>query len=128
MCSSDLVGLPLGYLFAWLGIIPAGLFAAMLPESVSSPISQILFNVVGHGGMVPSKYDAIAYYLGTLLVMIPYFVVTLRVERRVIIKRKPGIDAAALSVTVRLMNSITYALLALPVIVGAFRAWLRLKA
>ncbi len=125
---STFVGLPLGYLFAWLGIIPAGLFASLLPENISSPFDRILMHVVGHGGMVPHKYDAVAYYLGTLLVMIPYFAVTFRVERKVIVKRNSGLDTPALSVTVCLMNGITYSLLALPVIMGATRAWQRLRA
>ena len=44
-------------------------------------------------------------------------------------KRCPyGLDTPALSVTVCLMNGITYSLLALPVIMGATRAWQRLRA
>ncbi len=125
---STFVGLPLGYLFAWLGLIPVGLFAALLPENVSSPISRILENMVAHGGTVPNKYDEVAFYLGTLLVMIPYYFVTLRVERKVIVKRNPSLDTPRLWGTVYLMNVSTYSLLALPVIAGAIRAGRRLAA
>ena len=34
---STLVGLPLGYVFALLGIIPAGLFVTLLPKNLSRP-------------------------------------------------------------------------------------------
>ena len=125
---STLVGLPLGYLFAWLGIIPAGLFASLLPKHILSPISAVLMNVVGHGGMIPNKFDSLAYFLGTLIVMVPYYLVTLRVERKVIINRRADLDTPALSVTVRLMNGITYALLSLPIVIGAICAGMNLAS
>ncbi len=45
---STFVGIPLGYVFAWIGIIPAGLFAALLPERLDI-IEVVLMNAVGHG-------------------------------------------------------------------------------
>jgi hypothetical protein len=62
---------------------------------------------------------------GTLLVMLPYFLVTLRVERKYLIKRKPELDTPALTTTVRIMNDITYGILAIPIVMGAVHATMK---
>jgi hypothetical protein len=125
---STLVGLPLGYLFALCGIIPAGLFAALLPEHLGSLVSIILFNAVGRGGSIPGELDEVGYFLGTLLVLIPYFYATLRVERKYLVKRKPGLSTPALLTTVRIMNDITYGILMIPIVVGSVFAVIRLRS
>ncbi len=125
---STFVGLPLGYVFALAGVIPAGLFSTLLPERLGSLVGTTLFNGVGHGGTVPSEMDEVGYFLGTLVVMIPYFLVTLRVERKLLAKRKPELDTPALTTTVRMMNDITYGLLMTPIIIGAFQAIMKLKS
>ena len=119
---STLVGLPLGYLFAVLGVIPAGIFTSFLPARVGSLIGAVLFNVVGHGGGVPGEFDELGYFLGTLLVMIPYFLVTVRIERKHIAKLRKSLDGAHLTDTVKFMNGITYALLAMPIVAGTVMA------
>lgn len=123
---STLVGLPLGYVFAFIGVIPAGLFATLLPEKIGSAIGIILLNVVAHGGTIPDEFDEIGFFIGTILVMIPYFIMTLRVERKVIIKLKPELDTPKLTTTVRIMNDITYGLLAIPVLTGTVIAIIKL--
>ena len=123
---STFVGLPLGYVFALAGFIPAGLFVSLLPERIESVIGVILSGALYHGGTAPSELDEVGFFLGTLLVMIPYFLVTIRVERKVLMKRKPDLDIPALKTTVRIMNDITYGLLALPIAMGAVRAVMRL--
>jgi len=125
---STLVGLPLGYLFALAGIIPAGLFAALLPERIGSVIGAILFQTLWHGGTIPNELDEVGFFLGTLLSMIPYFLVTLRVEWKYLIKRKAELNTPGFSVTVKIMNGITYGLLSLPFVIGATRAVIRLSS
>ncbi len=125
---STLVGLPLGYIFAFLGVIPAGLFSMLLPKKVESAIGIILSSAMFHGGMIPTELDEVGFFLGTLIVMIPYFLVTLHIERKVIVKLKPELDTPALTKTVRIMNDITYALLAFPIIVGAVRAVMKIAS
>lgn len=123
---STFVGIPLGYVFALAGVIPAGLFAGLLPEKTKSVIGAILFNAVGRGGTRPNELDDVGFFLGTLLVMIPYFLVTLRVERKMIVKNRPELDTPSLTATVRIMNEITYGLLALPLVIGAVGAVMKL--
>jgi hypothetical protein len=125
---STVVGLPLGYIFALAGVIPAGLFATILPERLGSLIGTILFNAVGHGGTIPSELDEVGYFLGTLLVMIPYFLVTLRLERKSLAKQKPELNTPALPTTVRIMNDITYGLLLIPILIGAVHAVIKLRS
>ena len=125
---STLVGLPLGYAFALLGVIPAGLFVTLLPERIGSAIGIILFNVIGRGGTRPNELDEVGFFMGTLLVLIPYFLVTLRIERKVIAKRKPELDTPTLTTTVRIMNDITYGILAVPIVIGAVRAIMKLTS
>ena len=98
----------------------------LLPERIGSAIGVVLFNVIGRGGTRPNELDEVGFFLGTLLVMVPYFLVTLRIERKVIAKRKPELDTPELTKTVRIMNDITYGLLAIPVVVGAVRAVMKL--
>ena len=116
------MGLPLGYVLAFLGVIPAGLFATLLPHKIGSLTGLILVNTLGHGGTIPSAADEAGYFLGTLLVMIPYFLVTLRVERKYIAKLRVDLDNPRLTTTVRIMNAITYWLLAIPIVAGAINA------
>lgn len=117
--KSTVVGLPLGYFFAFLGVIPAGIFVTFLPKKIGSAIGVILFNALGHGGTAPNAFDAAGYYLGTLLVMVPYYLVTIRVEKKHIVKLRNDLDTPRLINTVRIMNAITYTLLAIPVAAGA---------
>ena len=119
---STLVGLPLGYVFAILGLIPAGLFSMLLPKKVESTIATILGSAIVHGGKIPTELDEVGFFLGTLIVMIPYFLVTLHIERKVIVRLKPDLDTPELTKTVRIMNGITYGFLAIPVVVGAVMA------
>jgi hypothetical protein len=123
---STLVGLPLGYVFAILGLVPAGLFSMLLPKKVESTIATILGSAIVHGGKTPTELNEIGFFLGTLIVMIPYFLVTLNIERNVIVRLKPDLDTPELTKTVRIMNGITYGLLAIPVVVGAVMAVMKL--
>lgn len=120
--ASTVVGLPIGYLCALLGLIPVGIFAQVLPESIQPIIGNALQHAAVLGGFIPHELDRIGYFLGTLLVMIPYFLVTLRIERAVIARRRPALDTRALKPTVRIMNDITYGVLALVVVAGAIDA------
>ena len=116
--KSTIIGIPLGYLLAVLGLIPAGVFTLLVPEGVQPILSLTLFHAVAYGGTVPSELDRMAFYLGTLLVMIPYYLVTLSVERKYL-EQKLEDDPSDLRSTVRIMNAITYGLLAVPVVTGA---------
>lgn len=126
--KSTFVGLPLGYVFAWLGLIPAGFFAGVLPETIRSSIRAILFNALLAGGIQPTEtqLDQITPLLGTLLVMIPYFLVTLYVERRAIVKHRSELDTPRLRTSVRIMNDITYGLLVLLVVAAIVHEWMEL--
>jgi hypothetical protein len=117
--KSTLIGLPIGYAFAFIGLIPAGIFASILPKNIGSVIGNIFLKAVAHGGTIPSKFDEIGFYLGILLVMIPYYFVTIRIERKVIVKYKAELNTPSLTRTVWIMNGITYGLLAIPVVYGA---------
>ena len=116
--KSTVIGLPIGYALALLGIIPAGVFASFLPERIKSVIGVILMNALAYGGTVPTNVDELGFCLGTLLMMIPYFLVTLRLERQAIVKLRPDLDTARLTTTVRIMHDITYGLLAIPLVIA----------
>jgi len=117
---STIVGIPLGYLFAFLGLIPVGMFTNIMPDRVGSVLRETLFHAVAYGGTVPSELDRIGMFLGTLLVMIPYYLVTVDVETTCL-KHKLVDDPSDLRLTVGIMNAVTYGLIAVPVVVGAVR-------
>lgn len=113
---STLVGLPLGYLCALVGVIPAGMFALLLPKNVSSPIGCVLFHMISTGGAPPSRYDDLGFCLGTLILMVPYFFLTLREERRSILNAEKDLDPVLVRRAVFRMNAVTYAMLAIPLL------------
>jgi hypothetical protein len=119
---STFVGLGIGYVLALVGLIPAGIFAEFIPGQAGSLISNIIWNVSFHGGAIPNKFDEVGYYLGTLLVMIPYLIATIYVEYRVITRRNSELNTAKLKKTIRIMNCITYSLLVIPVIIKTITA------
>lgn len=123
--KSTLIGLPLGYFFAVLGLIPPGIFASFLPEKFESAVSFLLSGAMVQGGTIPMPMDPelfneAGFYIGTLLVMIPYYLVTLHIERKAIIKRKPDLDTPALKTTLRIANDITYGAIVLFISIKAF--------
>ena len=120
--KSTFIGIPLGYIFAFLGVIPLGLFAEYLPEKTGGTIQLILGKALAAGGTLPNPLDAVGRYLGIMVVMIPYYLVTLRIERKSLQKEMAFEDPASVAFTVRIMNDVTYGILLIPITAGAIRA------
>ncbi|MBI5365590.1 MAG: hypothetical protein HZA54_01025 [Planctomycetes bacterium] len=125
---STLAGLPVGYLCALAGIIPAGIFASLLPPGPRSVIGLILAKTVFIGGMFPNDADDLGFFVGTVLVMLPYYLVTVKVERACLARRRGDLDPERLAMTVRIMNGVTYGLLLIPLLVGMVQAGVRFAA
>jgi hypothetical protein len=125
---STLIGIPLGYLFAFLGVIPAGMFALIpgIPKETKSLFGHILYGGMFIGGTVPSRYDSLGFFAGTILLMIPYYFITVRVEKKAIARLQANLVPARLNGTAYLMNAVTYGLLAVPVFIGGIHALLAL--
>ena len=69
---------------ALAGLIPAGVFAYFLPESYRNPAFQIIAFSVFTGGLIPTGFSMIAMAASNLILLIPYYVVTVRIERKVV--------------------------------------------
>jgi hypothetical protein len=110
---STLVGIPVGWCMALAGLIPAGILAALLPPHYGDPVFQIIAFTALTGGMIPSKFTMIAMAAGNLLILIPYYFASVRVERRVVENRHPEVDRKLIGFAARTMNQITYSVLAL---------------
>jgi hypothetical protein len=113
---STVVGLPAGWCMALLGIIPAGILAAFLPAPYRKPSFQIVAFAAMTGGIIPNRFTMIAMASANFLILIPYYLATVRVERKVVQSHFRKIDPERIGVVVRRMNRITYALLAMLVL------------
>lgn len=113
---STIAGLPMGWLMALTGLIPAGFLAMLLPAPYRDPSFQIIAFATLTGGIIPTRFSGIAMAAGNLLVLIPYYFVTVRVERRVVQARHPKLDPELIARAVRWANRITYCVLALLVL------------
>lgn len=113
---STLVGLPAGWCMAFVGLIPAGALAALLPSAYRDPAYQIVAFTVFTGGAIPNSFSQIAMAAGNLVILIPYYIYTIRFERKVVEARHPKLEPSRVAFAVRSMNRITYAALALIVL------------
>ncbi len=114
--QSTIAGLPLGWCMALAGLIPAGILASFLPAAYRDPSFQIIAFTAFTGGLIPTKFSGIAMAAGNLLILIPYYFVTVRIERKVVEAHHPEIDPKLVGFAVRWMNGLTYAILALLVV------------
>ena len=123
---STVAGLPAGWCMAFAGLVPAGILVAFLPPSYRDPGFQIIAFTALTGGIIPGKFTLIAMAAGNLLILIPYYIATVRVERQVVAARHPEIDPATIAAAVRTMNRLTYGVLTLVVswwLVAAIKAF-----
>jgi hypothetical protein len=109
---STIAGLPAGWLMALAGLIPAGILASFLPAPYRNPSYQIIAFATFTGGTIPTRFSVIAMAAGNLLILIPYYFATVRIERAVVEARHPEIPPAQIASAVRWMNRTTYAMLA----------------
>lgn len=113
---STVAGLPLGWGMALMGLIPAGILAYFLPTPYRDPSFQIIAFTALTGGIIPTRFTMIAMAAGNLIILVPYYFVTVRVERKVVEARHPEVDPKRVTFAVCWMNRITYAMLALLVL------------
>ena len=113
---STVAGLPLGWCMALAGLIPAGILAFFLPAPYRDPSYQIIAFTALTGGIIPNDFTMIAMAAGNLLILIPYYFVTVRIEQKVVASHHPEIDPKRVAFAVRWMHRITYTMLALLVL------------
>jgi len=119
---STVAGLPAGWCMALVGLVPAGILVAFLPSSYRDPGFQIIAFAALTGGIIPNKFSMIAMAAGNLLLLIPYYIATVRVERQVVEARHPEAEPAKVASAVHTMNRITYGVLTLVVLWWLFTA------
>ena len=113
---STVSGLPLGWCMALAGLVPAGILAFLLPAPYRDPGFQIIAFTAFTGGMIPTDFTMIAMAAGNLLILIPYYFVTVRIEQKVVASHHPEIDPKRVAFAVRWIHRITYTMLALLVL------------
>ncbi|NLX96539.1 MAG: hypothetical protein GXY83_10220 [Rhodopirellula sp.] len=113
---STVAGLPAGWCMALVGLVPAGILACLLPPRYRDPSFQILAFTALTGGIIPTRFTMIAMAAGNLLILIPYYIATVRVERKIVESRHPELDPKLIAFGVRSMNRITYSVLGILVL------------
>ena len=101
---STIAGLPAGWCMALAGLIPAGILAYFLPAPYRDPAFQIIAFTALTGGLIPNRFSMIAMAAACLLLLVPYYVATVRVERKVVEARHPEIDPKRITAAVRWAN------------------------
>jgi hypothetical protein len=113
---STIAGLPAGWCMALVGLVPAGILAYFLPTAYRDPAYQIIAFAAFTGGIIPSRFSMIAMAAACLLLLLPYYIATVRVERKVVEARHPEIDPTRIAIAVRWANRLSYSMLALLVL------------
>jgi hypothetical protein len=113
---STIAGLPAGWCMALAGLIPAGVLAYFLPPPYRDPAFQIIAFTAVTGGIIPTRFSMIAMAAASLILLVPYYVATVRVERKAVEARHPEIDPKQVAVAVRWANRLSYSVLALLVL------------
>ena len=113
---STISGLPVGWCMALAGLVPAGILAYFLPAPYRDPAFQIIAFTALTGGFIPTKFSGIAMAAACLILLVPYYVATVRVERKVVEARHPEIDPTRVAIAVRWANRLTYSVLAILVL------------
>jgi hypothetical protein len=90
--------------------------AYFLPAPYRDPAFQIIAITAFTGGMIPTKFSMIAMAAASLILLVPYYIATVRVERKVVEARHPEIDPKRIAVAVRWAHRLTYSVLALLVL------------
>ena len=105
---STLVGLPLGYLFASIGAIPAGMFTGMIPTDSQELFMTTLFQTLFVGGIIPNPSIPLAMAIGLVVVLIPYYFASVIVEQRYMIRHLPELEPILIKRVAWKMNILTY--------------------
>jgi hypothetical protein len=110
---SAIAGLPAGWCMALAGVIPTGVLAYFLPPPYRDPAFQIIAFTALTGGLIPTEFSMIAMAVACLILLVPYYVATVRVEKKVVAARHPGIDPKRVAKAVRCAHRLSYSLLAM---------------
>ena len=108
---STLVGLPVGYFFAALGTIPAGMFTKMIPPDLRELFRTTLFQTLYVGGLIPNPTIPFAMAIGLVVVLIPYFFASVVIEGRYMMRNLPKAEPKVIKRVAWRMNVLTYACL-----------------
>lgn len=105
---STLVGLPLGYFFAFIGAIPAGMFVNFIPPGSRLFYFSTVFHTMFVGGMLPNPYIPLAMAIGLVVILVPYFFASVIIERRYLLRHLPDADSTRIRHVAWKMNLATY--------------------
>jgi hypothetical protein len=108
---STLVGLPMGYAYAFMGLIPAGIFSTLLPDGSQELFFMVIFHSVLQGGTMPNALIPLAMAAGLVFILIPYFYASVFVEKKYLIKHISETEQSKIKPVVWKMNLLTYACL-----------------
>lgn len=110
---STIVGLPAGWCMALWGVVPAGILTYFLPAPYRDPAFQVVAFTAFTGGIIPTRFSMIAMATACLVLLVPYYIATVRVERKVVESRHPEIPPERVAAAVRWANRLSYSVLVL---------------
>lgn len=119
---STFLGIPLAWLLWTVGLIPVMWGADILGMESHPLIARIAIGTFIQGGMIPSEWTHIGREVGMMLMLVPFFFGSVWMERKIYLRRFPGIDRVEITRAVRKGNLTSYLFFLLLSLVGVWNA------
>ena len=108
--NSTIIGIPVAWGLWMIGLIPISFLAAKLEVDLHPLVGEASRQSVLWGGIMPSQWNSLGMAVGSLVVLIPFFVGSIWIERRTLIRELPELEKAKVSRGVLYGNLASYAI------------------
>lgn len=106
--QSTFVGIPLAWLLWVVGLVPVSWGLSALGLEMHPLITATTIQTAFFGGIIPSEWTAIGSSLAWIVLLIPFLLGSIWIERKVVSKRFPDCDIRKVSEAVILGNISSY--------------------
>lgn len=120
--KSTVVGIPVAWLLWLTGLVPVSQGIALLGLEVNPALASTATQTVLAGGFMPDEWTDVGFAAAWLLMLVPYWMGSVWIERRIILKRRPDCDSRRLSKAVMAGNLASYSLFLVVGVVALFKA------
>ena len=115
---STLVGLPFAWMLILFGLVGTSMLASLTPLKDSDFLGAFLSEMAFNGGSVPGFSTELSRACAALVLLIPFYFMSVWIERRHLQKKFSELDRAVLGRAVRRMNLHSYSIFLVLRLVG----------
>ena len=106
--KSTIVGIPFAWLLWIIGLIPVSSGLTALGMEVHPVVSSATMHTVFFGGILPTEWMNVGSAAAWIVMLVPFWLGSVWVERRTLIKRLPDCEASKISTAVIRGNLASY--------------------